>query len=544
MLYINRCQSYVFYQRIQFDSAGATIYANLYYPQKDLDFQEKHPLVIYAHGIGWQKDIDLRISLELTKRGFFVASLDYQGHGESSGHLLTVDQITGKPGLAQDCSKLLDAIESLDAYNQIDGNQVGLIGHSMGGLVVLINGAVDPRFSATISWAGVADISGIGNYLGDEEGAVFAQYSPTNIMDSSHPKNLLLIHHLEDTVVDYEDNALIAQGLTGCTLITITRQLVGGGHALFADEVMIETINWYESVFFGSETVNGPIILTFLSTFIFIGMSLMGLCFTALSLMIFVSKYILKPELFDYSTKSSSIDEEISRSTQNKKKVLLILTIVFFIGIWYISSRRMALASIIVTPLLILIIYPIYKWILKKVFDTSEKEKIELKENLKSETTVRPLLYALCCSGIFLGLYFPFAIAFPFALFYPHTVFAFALTVLILPLYLSSEIFYRKMMFPLLDFIESRKKRTYAITFLTLFVQIFYIVIASGFMALPALAATFLAMIMASIMNGIIYHKTGKFSAVLLNSFIVVGIFFGAVASLALNLIGSLSLIL
>ena len=485
----------------------------------------------------------MRIPLELTKRGFFVASLDYQGHGESSGHLLTIDKITGKPGLVQDCSKLLDTIEGLDAYNQIDGNQIGLIGHSMGGLVVLINGAVDPRFSATISWAGVANISGIGNYLGDEEGAVFAQFSPTNIMDSSHPKNLLLIHHLEDTVVDYEDNALIAQDLTGCTLITITRELIGGAHALFADEVMIETINWFESVFFSSETVNGPIVLTFLSTFILIGMSLMGLCFTTLSLMIFVSKYIIKLESFDNSMKSN-IDEERSKSTQKKQIVLFIVTLISFIGIWYLSTRIMALVSILVTPLLILIFYLFYKWIIAKVIDINEQEKIELKENFKSEKTMRPLLYALICSGIFLGLYFPFALAFPFALFYPHTVWAFIFTVLFLPVYLSSEIFYRKMMFPLLDFIESRKKRTYIITLLTLFIQIFYIVIASGFMALPALAATFLAMLMASIMNGIIYHKTEKFSAVILNSFIVVGIFFGAVVSLAINMIGSLSLIL
>ena len=82
ILFINRSQSYIYYERIQFKSAGDKLYANLYYPSKDLDFQDKHPLIIYCHGIGAQRDIDLRIPIELTKRGFFVAEMA----GGSFGH--------------------------------------------------------------------------------------------------------------------------------------------------------------------------------------------------------------------------------------------------------------------------------------------------------------------------------------------------------------------------------------------------------------------------------------------------------------------------
>ena len=87
-LVYDRSFSYSRYERIDFQSSGSTLYANLYFPSKDLEFQEQRPLVIYCHGIGSQRDFDLRIPIELSKRGFYVAALDYQGHGESGGNII------------------------------------------------------------------------------------------------------------------------------------------------------------------------------------------------------------------------------------------------------------------------------------------------------------------------------------------------------------------------------------------------------------------------------------------------------------------------
>ena len=113
ILQFNKEISYNHYERIQFESSGARLYANLYYPSKTLDFQEKRPLVIYCHGIGSKRDFDLRIPVEFTKRGFYIAALDYQGHGASGGNINNIDPITGIPALARDCSKLLDKLEIL-----------------------------------------------------------------------------------------------------------------------------------------------------------------------------------------------------------------------------------------------------------------------------------------------------------------------------------------------------------------------------------------------------------------------------------------------
>jgi uncharacterized membrane protein YukC len=46
--------SYSSYERIEYQSSGATLYANLYHPSKNLGFQEQRPLIIYCHGIGSQ----------------------------------------------------------------------------------------------------------------------------------------------------------------------------------------------------------------------------------------------------------------------------------------------------------------------------------------------------------------------------------------------------------------------------------------------------------------------------------------------------------
>jgi hypothetical protein len=165
-----------------------------------------------------------------------------------------------------------------------------------------------------------------------------------------------------------------------------------------------------------------------------------------------------------------------------------------------------------------------------------KKAKLNLRDRIKSKITLRSLLYATICSGIFLGLYFAFALFYPFALYYPHSLLAFALAIIYFPIFLSTEIFYRKAIFPTLDFIKSRKNRTYFISIIIFCVQVF-LLFQLGLLYQSYLLVAGCAFLFSSLMNSIIYHKTEHFGAVLLNSFIICGIFFGAVWSFYLNLI-------
>ena len=189
LMYVNRSQSYYKYERIQFESNGATLYANLLYPTNNVTFQEKSPLLIYAHGIGYQRDLDLRIPIEFTKRGFFVATIDYQGHGESEGNIDNVVADTGVPALAQDCSRLLDKLETMPFYEYINTSQLGLIGHSLGGFTVLMTQALDPRLNVTVAWAPLVDPVGSNIPVGQQ----YTDYHPVNLINENNTRNLLII---------------------------------------------------------------------------------------------------------------------------------------------------------------------------------------------------------------------------------------------------------------------------------------------------------------------------------------------------------------
>ena len=291
VLYVNRAQSYSYYERLSFESStGSILWANLYYPSKNLDFQEKYPLIIWTHGLGGQRDLDLRVPIEFAKRGFYVAALDYQGHGESQGSIFDIDKTTNIPAIATDISRLMDKIQTLDVYiNKIDPNQIGLVGHSLGGCVELMNYALDHRFKAAVTWAALVDFDA--KALGIEDYEAFNKYVPVNLVNSSNTQNLLAIQHIHDEILDYTKNGLKLHELTGCKLITVTEPLPFSNHVLLSNKVLEETINWFESHFFGSETKNGEIVITYVINYVLLFFSLSWLVCTAIFLILYLSNF-------------------------------------------------------------------------------------------------------------------------------------------------------------------------------------------------------------------------------------------------------------
>ncbi|MFX0070594.1 MAG: alpha/beta hydrolase family protein [Candidatus Hermodarchaeota archaeon] len=532
LLFINRAQSYIYYERIQFKSAGDKLYANLYYPSKDLDFQDKHPLVIYCHGIGAQRDIDLRIPIELTKRGFFVAALDYHGHGESGGEISDIDPDTNRPAIAQDCSKLLNALEELDVYKeQINPRQVGLMGHSMGGMIVLINQALDSRFKATVAWAPLVSFDP--EELGFPKDDDFEDYIPKNLINENNSENLLIIHHINDEMLDYEDNAEKAQKLTGCKLVKIKNSL-GSPHQLISNKVLIETINWFEKEFFDSEKVNGPIYLSYIINYILLGITIIALFITELYLMHYMSKY------FDFEKDEESHEEESNESFTKKEKFLQILKILLyfsiFIGIWIFFTIQFGLIGIFYASLIMFFSYIIVKIINTTLKDKRETLKSIMVETIKSQNEQSAIAYTILCTGIFLGFYLAFSIAYPFIFVFPSDYLSILLALAAYPLYLDFEIFYRKIIYPKLSFIKSNDARMALITTLAIINLIILIGFNIFWALFPAVLVLYMMFLLVIIKNSIIYEKTGKFITVIIGSFLVIEIFFGAAISEALGI--------
>ncbi|NVM16935.1 MAG: alpha/beta fold hydrolase [Candidatus Lokiarchaeota archaeon] len=522
IFYFNRVQSYPFYERVQFKSAGSTLYANLYYPSKDLEFQDQNPLVIFAHGSEWQKDVDIRVALELTKRGFFVAGIDYHQHGESGGELFDVDSDTGVLGIAQDCSKLLDAIELLDVYPRINSSQIGLVGHSLGGMVVLMNGALDVRFTATISWAGVVNASFIGWDLD--------AYNPVNLINNTDPENLLLIHAYDDGTVSYEDHALLAQSLTGCTIINITDSFFSD-HYLISDTVLIETIKWYELVFFGSESINGPINLNWVSFLIMILFMLIAMCLTVLSIIIYSSRYLLKG-------KREPLTETLEDKSKNKMIALkFVISLILYVALWVLVIESFGLSAIYLAPFIIIGAYILYKLVIALKVRKVEITKESIKDEIKSQFDRGTVVYSVFAGCVFMGFYYLIAFTIPWTLLYPPDFPSFIGAFLIFPMYLSSEIIYRKVLLPLTKFIKSQKKRTLFLSIMILFIHMYFVFISFWYYGSPEIMAAFFAYLMASVMNSILYHKTKKFISVIINSVIINGLFFGSTVPILIGLL-------
>ncbi len=546
LLIVDRSQSYIYYERIEFECADTKIHANLYHPTKNLDFQDKQPLVIYVHGFSSQKDFDLRVPIELTKRGFYVACVDMPGHGESANsHLLKEDEY-GKLEMTQVCSKLLNKIEKLDCYAHIDDEQIGLVGHSLGGYVVLMNGLYDDRFKATISWAGVTDVIRVfkGADIDKKQRELLHDNNPVEVMndDTKQPENLLLIVHKEGPF--YKDNKEL-HDITECKMEKLTYPVRNDGeaHLLLHRETTIKTIEWFEKVLFGSKSKNGPIQLSYGYSYLLTFLTFIGIYFTTFSLMIYCSKYFLKKEGLVYIKQPKKNEASLETLILSKKKQILILSlsIIIFVSVWIVSFILLRMLAFIIAPLIFIVIYGLFFRRILRHDKAERKEKLSFKNKIKSKTTIRSLGYAACCAGIYLGLYFAFALFYPFFLFYPHSFLAFALAIIIFPLYLSTEIFYRKIIYPSLEFIKSRKKRTYIITIIAVFIQIFLMMQILLILSWPVLIATSIALTISSIMNGIIYHKTERLGAVLLNSFIILGIFYGATIFFVINLIAIIS---
>ncbi len=118
--------------RVTYDSRGATVDADLYYPAGTSD-KDKLPAVLVAHGGGVAKGVVQGIAEELARRGFVVLNVDAYGAGLSEEPLYD----DGGQGIESFDSRstpagMLDALNFLRTLNFVDQERIGMTGHSMG----------------------------------------------------------------------------------------------------------------------------------------------------------------------------------------------------------------------------------------------------------------------------------------------------------------------------------------------------------------------------------------------------------------------------
>jgi dienelactone hydrolase len=192
-------------------SDGVQLNAKVYKPTSS---SGRLPAIVVCHGLMASLTMmQSGYSLEFAKRGFIVIAIDMRGHGQSGGIIdsgifygimenlssqfslmphMFFDFLTNRTHHAYGvyntslAEKALGidvetAVNYLASRPDVDPNRIALLGHSMGGLAVIVEAISDPRIEATV---GIAPA-----------------ISPTSNINSTYPRNLMLAVGARDNIV-------------------------------------------------------------------------------------------------------------------------------------------------------------------------------------------------------------------------------------------------------------------------------------------------------------------------------------------------------
>ena len=126
--------------------------------------------MLAAHGMNNDKDTEGPVALELAKRGFVVVSVDQHNHGDSDIGADTLGSYLGTGEIYENDTMGAQVMyQFLKTSEFVDGTQLGLIGHSMGGSPVRDIAIRNPDHRAIIIQASGLDnateIAEYNNYL-------------------------------------------------------------------------------------------------------------------------------------------------------------------------------------------------------------------------------------------------------------------------------------------------------------------------------------------------------------------------------------------
>jgi putative phosphoribosyl transferase len=113
----------------------------------------RHPVVVFAHGWGSDKDSQRNwtVAEALRSLGFAAFLFDFTGYGDSEG---TRDDST----FDQQVDDLAAALDTLEGFDDVDHGRIGVVGESSGAAVAVLGAARDARIRALVLRS--ADLAG------------------------------------------------------------------------------------------------------------------------------------------------------------------------------------------------------------------------------------------------------------------------------------------------------------------------------------------------------------------------------------------------
>jgi uncharacterized protein len=112
------------------------------------------PAVLLAHGFTGSRNADSRLltwmARALAHNRIGALAIDFRGSGESEGDFSEMTPET-------EVSDAKTALDFLEADLRVDGRRLGMVGHSLGGLVAACASGDDKRIRALALWAAVGE---------------------------------------------------------------------------------------------------------------------------------------------------------------------------------------------------------------------------------------------------------------------------------------------------------------------------------------------------------------------------------------------------
>ena len=214
---------------IEYQSSGYAVPAWLVLPEGKGPF----PAVLYAHGLTLNRSYFLPDAVALAQRGYAGLLIDYPAGREPYAEFTSFDaeaDIAGNVQYVIDLRRGLDLLESLP---EIDGERIGYVCHSQGGIVGGILAGIEGRIDAyVITSAG-------GSYADVVPNINFAGSPPPEDAELSEYQADVAVIDPVNYVVHNDDAAFLFQGSQTDAYFTVANQ------EAFA-EAAGEQVQWYE----------------------------------------------------------------------------------------------------------------------------------------------------------------------------------------------------------------------------------------------------------------------------------------------------------
>lgn len=185
------------------------------------DTDAKRPLIFYIHGFtSNREDGIIDIGLQLSKRGFFVVSLDAYMHGDRlDNRFKNASEIEKQKMIfeiiiqtAKDITKLMDHYKNIKL---VDVSRIGITGISMGGMITYFTAAHNPLIKVAVPLIGTPTFIDLAMYSFNEKSEdffkeikVLEQIDPIKFIQNFATKPLLILNGNKDKVVPIEGSRL------------------------------------------------------------------------------------------------------------------------------------------------------------------------------------------------------------------------------------------------------------------------------------------------------------------------------------------------